>query len=106
MESQDIINHLRDQEFEEGELLALINQLVREKMEFAANRAVRQFNEARQKFRDKRDERLKQEFRDYVLSEINELRSYTKNLRAQAMYKENRKKKKKYGQKHNPQLPH
>ena len=95
MEVSDIINYLRDKEFAEDELVGLLNQLVREKKEMAANRAIRQFNEARGRFRAKREERLRREYKDRIGYEIANDRAVKKNERAQAMYKKNRAAKKK-----------
>jgi hypothetical protein len=90
----NVLDFLEEKEFDKAELRTLLKDMRLSWMEFAANRAIRQFNECRGRFRDKRDLRLMNEGKNRVRTQINDSREVTKHDRAQVMYKNNRRKKK------------
>ena len=89
-----ILNHLRDKEFSEDELRKYLEDLLYEGRESAACDSLFQFNGKRRRFIDKREKRLREDFKNDILIDINEARQVTKLARAQDRYKENRKIKK------------
>lgn len=92
-ESQDILNHLRDLDFDESELRVEMDEMVEEHEFNAANKSLYQYQSKLRKFKDRRDKRLSAEF-DELMIENNNLRLERKLARAQDQYKENRRKKK------------
>ena len=92
--TKEILNFLREKDFSEEELEHYIDDMVADAREDAANNAIYQFVSKKRQFIDRREKRLKEEFRNHILPEINEDRQRIKLERAQGVYKENRKKKK------------
>jgi hypothetical protein len=93
LEPIDIVRHLQDQEFESMELVALLNQMLRDHKEYAANNTLYLFTEGQSRFRAKRKKRLCAEFHA-ILEEINEMRRQAKWERSQETYRNTRKEKK------------
>ena len=94
LEPLDVVIHLRDQEFDEHELISLLNQMVREQRTDAANKAAYKVIKSAADFRGKRNRRLCSEFRNVVLTALNDDRRTIKWERQQGIYRENRKQKK------------
>lgn len=94
LEPIDIIGHLREQEFDEHELLLLLGQMIQEQRTESADKAILQYTKSLSAFRSRRLRRLISEFRNIILTDINDTRRQTKWELAQKLYRENRKNKK------------
>lgn len=94
LEPLDIIGHLRDKEFDEHELLILLGQMIKDQRTDSADRAILQYTESLSAFKDRRLRRLVSEFRNIILTDINEARRQVKWELAQKTYRENRRNKK------------
>ena len=92
-EPTDILNHLRDLDFDESELRVEMDEMVEEHELAAANKTLYQHVTKVRRFKDRRDKRLDCEFDDLMI-ENNNLRLERKLARAQETYKSNRKAKK------------
>jgi hypothetical protein len=93
MTIDNIITYLRDKEFTEEELKALLKQLLDEHGENKACLALAQFTERLHEFKSKREKRLVEECINYIIPELNEARNVTRLQRAQVQYKKTRKNK-------------
>jgi hypothetical protein len=91
---QMVISYLRDKEFSEEELINLLRQSLEEYGIHTANISLAQFTEKVRTFKDKRDQRLREECINFVVHELNEERREIKLARAQDQYKINRRAKK------------
>ena len=77
LEPLDIIGHLRDKEFDEHELLILLGQMIKDQRTDSADRAILQYTESLSAFKDRRLRRLVSEFRNIILTDINEEENIT-----------------------------
>jgi hypothetical protein len=93
MTIDNIITYLRDKEFTEEELKALLKQLLDEHGENKACLALAQFTERLHEFKSKREKRLVEECINYIIPELNEARNVIRLQRAQVQYKKTRKNK-------------
>lgn len=93
MNKQDIFNHLRESEFSEEELGALIDEKELQDRTWQANKTLSWLISKLSIFKRKREQRLREEYRNKVSPELNNQRANTKFERAQAMYKANRERK-------------
>ena len=89
----DILNHLRDLDFQEDELRVEMQEMLDDHVLRQANKTLYQHTSGLRKFKDRRDKRLDCEFDDLMI-ENNNIRLERKLARAQETYKSNRKAKK------------
>ena len=91
---KEIISFLRDKDFTEEELARYLDEMVADVAQNSADCAIFQFVKKKRDFTDKRNKRLRSEFRDFILDELNKDRQNIKLDRAQDVYKANRRRKK------------
>ena len=89
----NILEHLREKEFDESELLREMEDMVDINRDQAANESLFQYQNYMKRFKDRRDKRLDREF-DLIMQDNNDVRLQNKLARAQEVYKSNRKSKK------------
>jgi hypothetical protein len=89
---QLIVTNLQDRDFDAVELVYLLDRMIREQREDAANVSVAQYIAKTNTFKFKRNRRLEKEF-DFVVNLLNDERRLTRLTNNQERYKQTRREK-------------